>query len=58
MCALALLNASLTFRNVFRGKVPRYLRSPLSCDIFITIAHRPSPVVRRVSFVRPVIVRR
>jgi len=31
--------SSLTFRNVFRGKVPRYLRSPLSCDIFITIAH-------------------
>jgi glycosyltransferase involved in cell wall biosynthesis len=31
--------SSLTFRNVFRGRVPRYLRSPLSCDIFITIAH-------------------
>lgn len=31
--------ASLTYRNVFRGKVPRYLRNPLSCDIFITIAH-------------------
>ena len=31
--------SSLTFRNVFRGRVPRYLRSPLSCDIFINIAH-------------------
>jgi glycosyltransferase involved in cell wall biosynthesis len=31
--------SSLTFRNVFRGKVPRYLRNPLSCDIFIAIAH-------------------
>jgi glycosyltransferase involved in cell wall biosynthesis len=31
--------SSLTFRNVFRGRVPRYLRSPLSCDIFVTIAH-------------------
>ncbi len=31
--------SSLTFRNVFRGRVPRYMRSPLSCDIFITIAH-------------------
>jgi glycosyltransferase involved in cell wall biosynthesis len=31
--------SSLTFRNVFRGRVPRYLRSPLSCDIFLTIAH-------------------
>jgi glycosyltransferase involved in cell wall biosynthesis len=31
--------SALTFRNVFRGRVPRYLRSPLSCDIFITIAH-------------------
>ena len=31
--------SSLTFRNVFRGKVPKYLRSPLSCDIFISIAH-------------------
>jgi hypothetical protein len=31
--------SSLTFRNVFRGKVPRYLRSPLSCDIFLAIAH-------------------
>lgn len=31
--------SSLTFRNVFRGRAPRYLSSPLSCDIFITIAH-------------------
>lgn len=31
--------SSLTFRNVFRGKVPKYLSSPLSCDIFVTIAH-------------------
>jgi hypothetical protein len=31
--------SSLTFRNVFRGRVPRYLRSPLSCDIFLNIAH-------------------
>jgi glycosyltransferase involved in cell wall biosynthesis len=31
--------SSLTFRNVFRGRVPRYFRSPLSCDIFVTIAH-------------------
>jgi len=31
--------SSLTFRNVFRGRVPRYLSSRLSCDIFITVAH-------------------
>lgn len=31
--------SSLTFRNVFRGAVPKYLSSPLSCDIFINIAH-------------------
>lgn len=38
--------SSLTFRNVFRGRVPRYLRSPLSCDIFITIAHAQHGKVR------------
>ncbi|HXA38381.1 MAG TPA: glycosyltransferase [Phenylobacterium sp.] len=38
--------SSLTFRNVFRGKVPRYLRSPLSCDIFITIAHAQHGKIR------------
>lgn len=38
--------SSLTFRNVFRGRVPRYLRSPLSCDIFITIAHAQYGKVR------------
>jgi glycosyltransferase involved in cell wall biosynthesis len=31
--------SSLTFRNVFRGKAPKYLASPLSCDIFVAIAH-------------------
>ncbi len=31
--------SSLTFRNVFRGRAPRYFRSPLSCDIFMNIAH-------------------
>jgi hypothetical protein len=38
--------ASLTFRNVFRGKVPRYMRSPLSCDIFVAIAHAQFGKVR------------
>ncbi len=38
--------SSLTFRNVFRGKVPRYFRSPLSCDIFVTIAHAQFGQVR------------
>jgi glycosyltransferase involved in cell wall biosynthesis len=38
--------SSLTFRNVFRGRVPRYLRSPLSCDIFINIAHAQFGKVR------------
>ncbi len=38
--------STLTFRNVFRGRVPRYLRSPLSCDIFITIAHAQFGKVR------------
>jgi len=38
--------STLTFRNVFRGRVPRYLRSPLSCDIFITIAHAQYGKVR------------
>ncbi|WP_296595288.1 glycosyltransferase [Phenylobacterium sp.] len=31
--------SSITYRNVFRGRMPRFLRSSLSCDIFITIAH-------------------
>jgi glycosyltransferase involved in cell wall biosynthesis len=31
--------STLVYRNVFHGKVPRYFRSPVSCDIFITIAH-------------------
>jgi|GEM_PF-1469622 len=31
--------SSLTFRNVFRGRVPHYFQDPLSCDIFVTIAH-------------------
>ena len=30
--------SSLTFRNVFRGNVPRYFRESVSCDIFINIA--------------------
>ncbi len=30
--------SSLTFRNVFLGKVPRYFREPVSCDIFMNIA--------------------
>jgi glycosyltransferase involved in cell wall biosynthesis len=38
--------SSLTFRNVFRGRVPRYLRSPLSCDIFVNIAHAQFGKVR------------
>jgi len=38
--------SSMTYRNVFRGRVPRYLRSPLSCDIFITIAHAQHGKVR------------
>jgi glycosyltransferase involved in cell wall biosynthesis len=38
--------SSLTYRNVFRGRVPRYFRSPLSCDIFITIAHAQFGKVR------------
>jgi glycosyltransferase involved in cell wall biosynthesis len=38
--------SSLTFRNVFRGRVPRYLRSPLSCDIFMTIAHAEHGKIR------------
>lgn len=38
--------SSLTFRNVFRGRVPRYFRSPLSCDIFVTIAHAQHGKIR------------
>ena len=38
--------STMTFRNVFRGRVPSYLKSPLSCDIFVSIAHAQHGKIR------------